>query len=120
MSDFYDDIIDMAAELLAEFGNRTNVCLRSRNAAAYDEIENEYTNESETNTPLLAVDLAYRTNVIDGSRIKANDRNVICSNEVEPKMEDTLIIGGIEHTIHAIKKVAPSGTDIIYMVQARS
>jgi len=120
MSDFYDDFASDAIELLEEFGSRTNVCLRSRNAASYDEIKNEYANEVESDIALLAVVVGYSDSLVDGSRVKKSDRKVICSCEVEPDYEDTMIIAGVEHSIESIKSIAPIGEAIIYIVQARS
>jgi hypothetical protein len=63
----------------------------------------------------------YETNFIDGSLIKANDRELLLDGRFKPEVTDRIFMDGkkVGDIVAPIKEVNPGGTVILYKIQIR-
>ena len=77
------------------------------------------TTTTETKS-IIGIQSAFQKGEVDGSIIQSNDKKYIVSNEYEISTTDKLIDGTTEFSIINADPVAPGGTTILYIVQARA
>ena len=111
------DLSLTATKLLTKLASTDYVKL-VRKTGGYDPITGTETT-SETVTNLVAASLPVSDNLVDGTRIRANDRMIICDNAIKPLTTDFIRIDDIDYPIVDIREVNPSGTPQIYKVIAR-
>lgn len=113
---FYDDMAATALELLAEFGAPQTI--QRVTTGAYDPATGS---ASVSTSNLITTGLArsYKAHMIDGTRIKAGDKEMVLSNEQAPQLPDKILVGAEPWSIVNIDEISPAGTVIAYRVQIR-
>lgn len=114
MSQFYDERATEARELLAEFGAPIAF------TRLVGEVRNPATGAIITpGTPTVfspnGVFIAIKSNLIDGTRIKAGDKLLITDDSFAPAMTDK--ISG--WSIQEISGSNPAGTPLVYFTRVR-
>jgi hypothetical protein len=120
MSFDYDNIADVADELLAEFGQAC--VLTSITDGAYNPETGE-AGTTITNHQVTAAIFAYPQRYIDGTLIRTGDKRAQVSPvglTVDPKPGDTLTdaSGAVFQVIDA-KPTAPAGVAVLWTLQVR-
>jgi hypothetical protein len=120
MSFDYDEIADVADELLAEYGQ--SCVLTSITDGTYDPETGE-AGTSSTPHPVTAAIFAYPQRYIDGTLIRTSDKRALVSPvglTVDPKPGDTLTdaAGAVFQVIDA-KATAPAGIAVLWTLQVR-
>jgi hypothetical protein len=74
-----------------------------------------------TDYAAIIVVMKYTLNEIDGTLIKAGDKKVYLSTDIQsvPLLSDKLVIGSDVHSIESILPLNPAGTTLLYEIQAR-
>lgn len=120
MSFDYDNIADVADELLAEFGQ--SCVLGSATDGEYDPGSGE-AGPVITNHQLTAAIFAYPQRYIGGTLIRTGDKRALVSPlglTVDPKPGDTLTdASGAVHQVIDAKPTAPAGVAVLWTLQVR-
>lgn len=111
----YEPLIQTAARLITEFGQTGAIRRPSLSGDAW--------NPTVTATDygaVLAV-MKYPLREIDGTLILSDDRKVYvkAGADVTPSASDKLVIGGAEFEIISVETIAPSGVNLVHIVQVR-
>lgn len=138
---FYDDMAEMALDMLTEFGaeaviqrkisapvNQTTTTTMdhmNRGAIMTETATSAPWELPETTTleyPCKAVVSNYSESVLNGSAIKQGDKKIIVAASglaIEPAVTDVIVCNSVAYNIVAVSVVSPAGTPIIYVLQAR-
>lgn len=105
-----------AEKLIAKFGQTGTLRRETASSTAYDPTitTNDYT--------VTLVDLDYDETQLSGTLITRGDRLVYLSTiglAIVPANGDKILIGGVEHAILDVKPLQPSGTIVLWELQAR-
>ncbi len=119
MSEFYDNVILVAQNLIGDFGSKTTVILKRPAGAAVEPISGTRLNPKFKDIRLSAVVTSFADRNIDGTRIKTGDKKVILDNSVEPLTSDMIEIDCVLMTIINVKAIKPAEQVIMYQIQAR-
>jgi hypothetical protein len=111
---FYSDMAEVSVELLTEFGQ--TITLERTTGKSTDPVTGIITGGTPDNQETVGVIKPYKQSLIDGTVIKAGDKEAILSPEVEPLMTDT--INGMQ--IVNIDEINPAGTVLAYKLQVRA
>ena len=119
MSDaFYTQMAATALRLLQSYG-KTVTLIRgygdNKDPVTGVEVETDY-EELET-TGILKL---YESSLIDGTRIKVTDRELVVSTEQAPTMADKVKINDVYWSILSVRPVNPAGVPVVYFLQVRS
>jgi len=115
---FYSELLLTTARLIADKGQA--MTLVSTAPGAYD-ASTGIAAEVETTSSLDGVVVNYPAREVDGTSVQRGDRKVLlAANGVVPKIQDTLIIGGVRNKIIDCKAVSPAGIAVMYTAQARA
>jgi hypothetical protein len=106
-----------AQRLIARFGQAVTLRRTVDSGTAWDPVQviQDYA--------ITVAVLTYRKDLVDGSRIRATDKQVFASTEgvtVTPTVGDELIIAGLSHSIEAIAPLSPAGTVVFWELQCRA
>jgi hypothetical protein len=74
-------------------------------------------------TPCTLAVLRFDNKDIDGTLIKASDKNAYIAAKglaIVPVTTDRLMIGGVSHSLVRVMPLNPAGTTVYYEVQARN
>lgn len=112
------DLSTTATKLLTKLASTDFVKL-VRKSVTYDPALGTETVSSEIVTNLVAASLPVSSDLIDGTRIRANDKMILCDNAIKPLMTDFIRIDSIDYPIVDIREVNHAGTPQIYKVIAR-
>lgn len=119
MADFYDEMADVATELLTEFNQGLFVLSRPGTPTPG-------ANEWDAPTPgtpqtwtLQGISEAVEAKYVDGMTILASDRQVMVAPFADqPKQGDILSINGVPQTVLAIKPVTERGVAWVIIIKA--
>lgn len=116
---FYDEMADLADELLTEFGGPA--VLTRVTTGTYDPTTGTTTGNVTTTWNATCACFEYAQVQIDGTSIRQGDRVVYLSTAgiVNPQTGDTLTIGGVVLNVVASRPLRPASTDVLFEVQAR-
>lgn len=117
MSFDYAAMAATALRLLESFGQ--DVVLKRFTGNSIDPVTGATVAGTDASVTTTGIMKLYASNMIDGTRILATDRELVLSNEQVPVQTDTVTIDGEDWSIVAIKPVSPAGTDLVYFVQVR-
>ena len=87
---FYDDMADVATDLLTEFGKPVTF---ERVTKTFNKITGKDTARTVANFSTVGVELSINQRLIDGTRIQSGDRFVIVDSSYSPSMGDRLLDG---------------------------
>jgi hypothetical protein len=111
---------EIAAEIRPVFSELGQTITISRTSGATsDPVTGATTSGTVTNYYPKGILKKYKSNLIDGTRILATDRNLVLDDTVEPLMTDTIIIGGESWTPIMPGATNPAGTPLVYRIQVR-
>ena len=106
-----------AKSILEKFGALGNVKI-SRSSGISDPILGDTLITTEFD--LTAVDLKVSSDLIQAGLVESTDRMVIASSDTKPLMDDTIVIGSVDHKVINVMTVTPAGFDVIYKIICRA
>jgi len=112
---FYADMATTAKDLLAEFGQ--TVTIARVTGGSVDPVTGSVTAGTTTTYSPKGILRNYNATLIDGTRIKAGDMELILDDTIAPLLTDKPAIGGTVWTIKGIKEINPAGTPLVYFCQ---
>lgn len=120
---FYDEMAEVASELLDEFG--VSVTVKYISTGAYDPATGSTTTTTTAKSSVAYID-DYADRDIDGTKIKVGDRRVYLSvldtagsSIAKPGTTDKLTIDGADYSVINAKAIPGAGTPSLYDVQVR-
>lgn len=113
---FYDDMQDVAAELLTEFGQTLTF---KRITKTFNKITGKNTTATTATSTVVGVEVPINNRLIDGTRIQAGDRQLVIAATYAPVMSDTVSLSGEYWSIVEIQPIQPADTVIAYRLQVR-
>lgn len=114
---FYAEMADVATELLTEFGQ--TVTITRTTGGSIDPVTGVETPGTTAVYSPVGVLKPYPNRLIDGTRIKAGDRELIVDDTVEPLLTDAITVNGEALVAQEIEVVSPAGTPIVYKIRVR-
>ncbi|TRB03470.1 hypothetical protein EXN61_21650 [Agrobacterium tumefaciens] len=108
---FYEEMRDVAEEMLAEFGMTGAIRRTVTSGPDYDP------DITETDYACTLVILEIDISKIDGTLIQQGDRMVYVSTKgltIEVTVSDKLVIAGKEHVIKQCRPLSPAGLTVYY------
>ena len=125
MSAFYDEMADVALELIAEFGQAGT--LTSVTEGEYDPVTGFGTDPvtlTQTGQLVLLDYTAQEAGIINaaGSLVQQGDKKIMLAAkglDWEPTMTTTIDAGGFTWAITGIKATNPAGTPLLYEIHGR-
>lgn len=117
MSAFYDDMLIVATELLAEFGAPVSINVLSDNT--YDPVT--LTNgETFTDSIGNGVTVPISAKEMQNSLVLMGDVKLIIENiALAPTVGSKVINNGIEYRVEMVEPLNPAGTNLIYTCMLR-
>ncbi|TGE04631.1 hypothetical protein [Hymenobacter fodinae] len=115
MSEFYNDFVTDAQEMIAEFGR--DITLLNRQLGAYDPRTHTMADAVDTSRTVKAVFTDYKDSEIDGEIIRRGDKRCLVAGAVSPK--EIIVDGDDQYAIVTIEVVQPGDTLILSKVQVR-
>lgn len=115
---FWADKASTARDLIARFGQPITVVRET--GASIDPVTGAATQGAEEQFTPMGVIRPYPARFVDGTLIQRGDREMIVDDTVEPKVSDTVLIGGEPWSVVNVETVNPAGVPIIYRVQVRA
>lgn len=112
---FYDDMSQVATELLTEFG--TSIFVTRDNSTA-DPVTGVKSGGSVSFT-LVGLVNPYKDQLIDGSTILASDRLLVSDSKVAPLINDVVRWLGSNYIVVNVTTTAPAGAPVVYFSQLR-
>jgi hypothetical protein len=73
-----------------------------------------------TDYDTIGASMSYALRHVDGSMVQRNDKRILLYSEEAPALTDTLVFGGVTHTIINVQPLSPGGVTVYYEVQARA
>lgn len=121
MSEFYEEMADVAQELLEEFSTfdesrPAELVLESRHAVDPDR-PHDITTGQEQAVPIVGVAIPVQTKFVDGTSILSTMTQVVVPARdlgFEPTTKNILRYDGRDHKPVRMKRVPASGTPIVY------
>lgn len=113
---FYDDIAEMATELLGEF--KQGIVTLSRTVTTPQDPSTPWIPGAPTTTvyPLDAVVRRVSQKYVDGTLIVATDNQITFAvPPIVPAMSDTLTIDSAELVMKDLRPIPPAGTPVAYI-----
>ncbi len=113
----YSGVQSTAERLVRRFGQDATLTRVTQGGEPYDPVT------SETEFACQAAVTTYSQSLVDGTRIRADDRQIYLSTEdltITPTTADTLTVGGVELSIISVRPLNPGGTVVFYEIQARN
>jgi len=117
VSDFYDEMAEMALELLTEFG--APVTLSRETGGSTDPITGVVTPGVDASVTTTGLIKPYPDKMADGVRILDSDRELVLTAEEEVFPGDKPVVDGEDWAIIRITTIKPAGTAVVYFVQVR-
>lgn len=112
---FYADMATTARTLIAEYGQTISV--KRTTGGSVDPVTGVVVAGTTTTYSPKGILRKYADKLIDGTRIKASDRELVLDDTVAPVMTDKVTIGGQDWVLKAITPVEPAGTPLVYFCQ---
>jgi hypothetical protein len=133
MTAFYDDMAKVALDLLTEFGQTVTLRQVATGGGDYNPLTGQttgvgldgafdsYRKGLPTDPPGNRIGSQYGQTLEKGNLIQDNDKWVyIDANGPAPRLQDHVIVQGIEYVTIDVQMVSPGGTPIIYLVVLRA
>ncbi len=108
-----------AAKLLEKFGGP--ITLRQIIPGEYNPSTNQMTEETIIDKLAVGVVLNYEQDVIDGTRIQSDDREIYLGADGldTPTTTDKVVIGSSVFSILNVQAIQPYDVPVLYLLQAR-
>lgn len=124
MSEFYDEMQEMASELIAEFGQAlTHISVTE---GVYNPATGTTTNTTTTQNGFGAIFefTNQEAGVIQtaGGLVQTNDRKLLLSSSgitVGPLPNDTMTVDGVVYTVLKVQTLKPAATVVMYELHLR-
>ena len=116
---FYDEMADLADELLTEFGGPA--VLTRVTPGTYNADTGTTTGDVTTTWNATVACFEYEQVEIDGTKIRQGDQRAYMSvvAVVNPQTGDTLTVNGVVLNVVASRPLKPAQTAVLYDVQVR-
>lgn len=116
---FYEDMRDVATDLIGDFG--ASLSVERDSEGAYDPATG-VTSDSTTTFTSKGIVSSFSNSEIDGTNIKVGDLSVFVKSKPSgwvPEIRDKVTINGVEYFIVNVQPLSPGGTDLAYQIQIR-
>ncbi len=115
---FYDDMAEVAAEIIEEYGAPTT--LKRTVTGAYDPSTGTNSN-SIVSQDIIAAVFDFDQKMINGTEIRTGDKRVYASAVgVNPPLQaDIFPWLGVDYAVVAVRPLAPAGINVLYEMQVR-
>lgn len=120
MNDFYDDMADVSAEMLEEFGQA--IALIRTTDGVYDPNTSRVVGATTSTFTGFGAAFEYEQRAIDGTNIRIGDRRVYLGPTLgtTPQTGDTLILAdGTRLSVVRSRPLSPAGIVVLHEVQGR-
>ncbi len=114
---FYSGLATTAKDLLTKYGQVITITRTA--GGSIDPVTGAVTAGSSVAYLPQGVLKEYKSNLIDGTRILATDRELVIDDTIKPELTDTISIGGILWTPISVSASNPAGTPLVYRIQVR-
>lgn len=116
MSGFYEEMRDVAEEMIAEFGTTGAIRRTVQSGPSYDPVL------TDTDYPCKLVTLEYDDRDIDGTLVLSTDKKIYVSTQglsITLDKSDRVIADGKAYAIERLKPLSPAGIVVFWEVQGR-
>lgn len=116
MSGFYEEMRDVAEEMIAEFGTTGAIRRTVQSGPSYDPVL------TDTDYPCTLVTLEYDDAKVDGTLIRKTDKLIYVSTAgltITLAESDKVIAAGEAYAIESLKPLSPAGLVVFYEIQGR-
>jgi len=114
------DLSSVATSLLASLGSTSYVKLIRKTGGTFDPVTGTTTGEVITTILLKGIVTNIADNLIDGTRIKAGDKQVMFDNKETPTKDDLIEFGGIRYRVEIIDGFNHAGIQQYWKVVCRA
>lgn len=117
-AEFYNQMAGVARDLISRFGQEVKI-IRASQASQPDPVTGATQPGDVLEFYPQGVFRTYPANLIDGTRIKAGDREIILDDTERPRMTDKIEVDDEHWPIVDIQTAEPAGIPLVYFVQVR-
>jgi len=114
---FYNEMVELAEELLDEFGRPVTLVMAGQEAG-FDQYGNAVGATPDTTVSGLGCSLDYKIGEIDGTVIQNGDARLLYKGET-PEIDMTVTLEGVKWRIVALNSLNPAGILVMYSLQLR-
>lgn len=114
---FYGNMANAAARLLKSKGQQ--VTITRETGGGTDPVTGEAIPAVRTNYYPYGVLTKIADHLIDGTRVKAGDRELVLDNTVEPDTSDVVTVAGEDWSVAEVYPMSPAGTPVVHRVRVR-
>jgi len=114
---FYDEMAELAEELLDEFGQPVTLVMAGQEAG-FDQYGNAVGATPDITVSGLGCSLDYKIGEIDGTVIQNGDAKMLYKGET-PEIDMTVTLEGVKWRIVALNPLNPAGILVMYSLQLR-
>lgn len=107
----------VATRLLGKYGS--TALLVKAGGKVWDSVAGEFVFSDPTTHPLTGVPVPVESSLINGTTIQAGDITVIADYQLEPSMEDKVVIGGVQLSIVAVEPKLLNDDVVAYFIRCR-
>lgn len=102
-----------AARLIPKFGRTVQLVSITDSGPAWNPVQ------GEVETDVIAMQLSYKANEIDGDLVQADDKLFMMDSSEEPNTAQRIKDGEINYSIVSVNELRPADDKILYKVQVR-
>lgn len=113
------DLSTTATKLMKSLGDETYVTITRKSGGTFDPVAGETTGEVTNILSATGVVTKLDSRLIDGTRIKANDKFILLDKEVTPVYTDLITFAGVDHTIVDIDELNHAGITQLWKIVVR-
>ncbi|MCY1388624.1 hypothetical protein D9M71_33990 [compost metagenome] len=125
MSAFYEEMADVALELIGEFGQTGT--LTDVTPGSYDPVTGETTGDATLaqSAQMILLDYTLQESGVkyaDGSQVQSGDKKILIAAkglEWPPRLSTRVAADGADWQVVNVKEANPAGTPLVYELQGR-
>lgn len=114
MSTFYAEMVDVAIELIDEFGRPVTLLTPVKGAAS--SIDPRRNTQPPSRAPTIAAEVGFEAREIDGDLIRSTDRRYLFKPDVTPTPDDRIEDDDGEHAVIRVLREKQGPTVLLYEV----
>jgi len=114
---FYNEMVELAEELLDEFGQPVTL-VKAGQQAGFDQYGNAVGATPDVSVTGLGCTVGYNFGEIDGTVIQNGDARLLYKGET-PEIDMTVTLDGVKWRIVSLNPINPAGILVMYSMQLR-
>jgi hypothetical protein len=114
----YAAMAETATRLIDRFGQP--VTLRRQIAGTFNPITGTFSGAKVEDIETVGLLRRFPTDLIDGTRILATDRQLVLVPDVVPAVGDVAVIGAENLAVEEVETVAPAGVPVVFTARVRA